>query len=214
MARETFISYKYSDAVDLRDRIIYAMGPDARFYNGERADSPNMGDLRTQTIKEKLAQMIFGSSVTIVIISPYMKDSHWIDWEIAYSLRMQGRSDITSRTNGVVGVIMEVKGSVDWFVQRRQYQDGCIARSYEEQYLYEIIRKNRSNQRIRGEQLHTCDQCRTVDQLMGSYIALVDEDAFLGDYERYIENAYEKSQKLHEYELVKRIDESATRWTF
>ncbi len=41
MVYKTFISFKYSDIVEgktnnLRDRIISAMGEDARFYNGER----------------------------------------------------------------------------------------------------------------------------------------------------------------------------------
>lgn len=32
MAHKTFISYKYSEAQELRDRIIEAMGDDASYY--------------------------------------------------------------------------------------------------------------------------------------------------------------------------------------
>ena len=44
MAHATFISYKYSESVDLRDRIINAMGEDAIYYKGENGFSPNKSD--------------------------------------------------------------------------------------------------------------------------------------------------------------------------
>lgn len=34
MAHETFISYKYSEAQDLRDKIVKALGDDAVYYKG------------------------------------------------------------------------------------------------------------------------------------------------------------------------------------
>ena len=39
MAHKTFISYKYSEATDLRDRIIEAMGDDATYYQGETSQT-------------------------------------------------------------------------------------------------------------------------------------------------------------------------------
>ena len=47
MARKTFISYKYSEAREVRDKIINALGTDAQYYMGETSDSPNMADLKT-----------------------------------------------------------------------------------------------------------------------------------------------------------------------
>lgn len=52
--------------------------------------------------------MIYNTSVTIAIISPNMDKSSWIDWEIEYSLKEIVREDKTSRTNGIVGVIMKI----------------------------------------------------------------------------------------------------------
>ena len=75
MAHKTFISYKYSESRNLRDRIICALGPDATYYNGETSESPDMSDLKTETIRKKLSDMIYATSVTIVIISPHMKES-------------------------------------------------------------------------------------------------------------------------------------------
>lgn len=87
MARETFIAYKYSEAQDLRDEIIRQLGDDASYYQGETADSPDLTDTSVENIKENLKDMIFGTSVTIVIVSPNLKSSKWVDWEIEYSLK-------------------------------------------------------------------------------------------------------------------------------
>ena len=80
MARKTFISYKYSEAQDLRDRIIDALGEDAVFYKGETSESPDLTDMSTEKIKSALADMMFDTSVTIVIVSPCMTKSKWIPW--------------------------------------------------------------------------------------------------------------------------------------
>lgn len=79
MAHKTFISYKYSEARTLRDKIIKAMGEDASYYQGETSDSPDLTDTSTENIKKNLRDMMFDTSVTIVIISPNMKQSKWID---------------------------------------------------------------------------------------------------------------------------------------
>lgn len=50
MAHKTFISYKYSEAQDLRDRIINELGDDASFYMGETSNSPDLTDTSTENI--------------------------------------------------------------------------------------------------------------------------------------------------------------------
>ena len=53
MARKTFISYKYSEAKDLRDKIVESLGEDAKYYQGETSDSPDdMSDRITEYIKK------------------------------------------------------------------------------------------------------------------------------------------------------------------
>ncbi len=65
MAHETFISYKYSDAVDVRDRIYENMGEYAKFYRGENGFSPNKSDDSDDAIWNYLKDMIWGTSVTM-----------------------------------------------------------------------------------------------------------------------------------------------------
>lgn len=201
MAHKTFISYKYSDAKGLRDRIIESLGSDATYYRGEDGYSDDLSSLKAETIKGRLKDMLFDTTVTIVIVSPEMLQSNWIDWEIEYSLREYERNGTTSHTNGVVGVVMnDWTGGTGWIKTNHNNADGCSSVSYNESKLFNIINKNRFNQ---APKKYACESCRTVNSLNGSYIALVGQDDFLADPTRYIENAYDKSQKLWNYDLWK-----------
>ncbi len=201
MAHKTFISYKYSEARDLRDKIIDSLGDDASFYQGETSESPDLTDTSTEYIKEKLKEMMYDTSVTIVIISPHIKDSQWIDWEIEYCLKNITRKNRISHTNGIVGVIMKVDGGYGWFKYTTTNLDGCSVSGYYNSKVYDIINNNRYNQKPK---IYSCDQCKCVNALTGSYIAFVEEDEFLSNPQKYINNAYEKSENdANGYDLTK-----------
>ena len=191
MAHKTFVSYKYSETKDLRDDIIEALGEDASYYKGETSDSPDLTDTSTENIKKALKDMMYDSSVTIVIISPNMKKSKWIDWEIEYSLKSITRKNRTSKTNGVVGVIMKYNGGYSWLRTESNNEDGCKSNSYDSNKLYKIINENRFNQ---SPKIYSCDKCKTVNALTGSYIALVEQEDFLANPTKYIDNAFDKSE--------------------
>lgn len=201
MARETFISYKYSEAQTLRDKIVTALGKDAVYYKGETSESPDISNTSVDNIKNNLKNMIFGTSVTIVIVSPAMIRSKWIDWEIEYSLKEYKRNSTTSRTNGIVCVVMKVNGNYDWIFSTEHHFDGCSSRITQNKYLYEIIKNNRFN--LSSDDKYSCPQCKTSDRLSGSYISLIEEDDFLINPSFYIENAHAKSQNLTSYNLHK-----------
>lgn len=201
MARKTFIAYKYSEAKTLRDRIIDKLGDDAKYYQGERAESPDLTDTSTENIKDHLKDMLFDTSVTIVIISPKLKRSKWIDWEIEYSMREYDRKGIKSRTNGIVGVVMKVNGDYDWLIITGQSSDGCNVRYFRTNLLYDIINNNRFNNLT--DDKYACNVCCTYDSLKGSYISLINEDDFLRDPSYYIDNAFDKREKLVDFKLCK-----------
>ena len=201
MAHKTFISYKYSEARNLRNSIIDALGDDAIYYQGETSTSPDLSDTSTENIKKNLTDMMYDTSVTIVIISPNMKNSNWIDWEIEYSLKNITRKGRTSHTNGVVGVIMKFNGGYSWLKTTSTNGDGCTSSSYDESKVYSIINNNRFNQ---NPKKYSCDTCKTVNALTGSYIAYVEEETFLSDPQKYIDNAYDKSENdAAGYDLTK-----------
>ena len=201
MGRKTFIAYKYSEAQDLRDTIIQKLGEDAKYYQGETAESPDLTDTSVENIKRNLKDMMFDTSVTIVVISPNMKQSKWIDWEIEYSLKEISREDKTSRTNGILGIIMNVNGGYTWLASQTVNQDGCNSRTIDNNKLYKIINENRYN--LNTSDKFTCPICKTFNQLTGSYISLIEEDIFLSNPNKYIENAFEKSRDICNYDISK-----------
>lgn len=183
MAHKTFISYKYSEARGLRDDIIAALGKDAIYYKGENVDSKDMTDLKRDTIKKNLADMMYDTSVTIVILSPNMRKSEWIGWEVSYCLKKYRRKDRTSQRNGVVAVIQKVNGGYSWL---KYNENGGV--NYYFDKIQDIISANHYNsnppKKING----------SYDALNGSYIAFIDEDNFLANPQKYIDNAYDKSE--------------------
>lgn len=191
MAHKTFLSYKWSESQDLRDRIINAMGDDAIYYKGETSDSPDLTDTSTENIKKVLRDMMYDTSVTIVILSPHMKESKWIDWELEYCLKLNTRKGRTSRRNGIVAVIQKVNGNYSWFKFQVEKSDGCKVNRYHTEKVYDIINNNRFNQ---DPPQYSCSTCKCYNALTGSYISFVEEDDFLTDIDKYIENAYNKSE--------------------
>ncbi|MBQ5557443.1 MAG: TIR domain-containing protein [Aeriscardovia sp.] len=189
------------EAQGLRDKIIDALGKDASYYQGETSDSPDLTDTSTENIKKNLRDMMYDTSVTIVILSPHMTNSKWIDWEIEYCVKNRTRKSRTSHTNGVVGVIMKVNGGYSWFEKTGTNCHGTSTVSYEMNKVFDIISSNHFNSN--PEQWH-CDKCKTYDRLKDSYISFVEEEEFLDDPQRYINNAYDKSENdAYGYDLVK-----------
>jgi len=201
VAHKTFVSYKYSEAQQSRDDILEALGSDATYYQGETADSPDLTDEATTTIKRKLTDMMYGTSVTIVVLSPNMTRSKWIDWEIEYCLKEITRSGRTSKTNGLVGVVQKVDGAYEWLATTRSNDDGCRVRTFATNRLYPIINQNRFNLRRRS---YSCPQCKTYDPLAASYMSIVYEGDFLKTPQKYIDNAFEKAENWQDFELTKR----------
>lgn len=195
MARKTFISYKYSDVVEgnsnnLRDRIIEKLGTASRFYRGEDGYSQDLTSYSANYIKTKLKEMIRDTSVTIVILSPNMKLSNWMNWEISYSLTEITRENRTSLTNGTICVVQKQPtyyGFSDGYSWMKNWNG-----EWDLSKCFEIIRQNQNNK-----------QRYSTNRLSSNYIDIVSEDAFLRDPNKYIEEAHEKA-KSGEYSISKR----------
>ena len=84
-----------------------------------------------------------------------------------------------------------MNGKYDWFKYSVKNEDGHITNNYYEEKVFGLIKANRWNQ---NPPVYSCDKCKSVDALTGSYIAYVEEDEFLEHMDKYIDNAFEKSQ--------------------
>ena len=191
MARKTFISYKYSESRELRDKIINRLGSDATYYKGENGYSKDMSSYTYLTIKEYLKKMIYDTSVTIVILSPNMKTSEWIEWEIEYSLKAISRNDRTSNTNGIVCVVK--KDPYFGYSWLKDYYG-----NWKTSNLFPIIKENRNNAKD-----------TLINAYLGfsqNYIDIITEEEFLRCPQKYIEEAYEKSRNISRYNIIKQTE--------
>jgi hypothetical protein len=133
-----------------------------------------LSDLSVEAIWERLKDRIYDSSVTIVMISPEMKEvekrdrSQWIPWEVSYSLRETAREDRTSHSNAILALVLpDRNGSYSYFIE----DNSCCAtncRTLKTDTLFKILQKNMFN-RIQ-ENSTKCGQGRVVHHGDSSYI--------------------------------------------
>ncbi len=188
MAHKIFISYKYSDVVEykgnnnLRDKIIAKLGDDAKFYKGENGYSRDVSSYTADYIKRYLKDIMYDTSVTIVILSPNMKQSKWIEWEIEYSLKSITRADRTSHPNGIIAVVQKLDGW-DGYSWLRNFNY-----NWNTYLLPDIICRNMNNKKNYW-----------AYYLSNNYIDIVTEEDFLSNPSKYIEDAYQKSKNIDSY---------------
>ena len=192
MGRKVFVSYKYADTSvapvlnsyhgyntttvrDYVDIIENRMGnTNCAYYKGER-NNQDLSYLTEDMIWEKLKDKIYDSSVTIVLISPNMREIYrydedqWIPWEISYSLRNQSRNGRISYSNALLFVILPNSyGSYSY---------------YQSSSLFKIMRDNISN----------------------NYAEVVQWNSFNSNMEYYIERAVTKKNTVSDHNIVKTI---------
>lgn len=217
MGNKIFISYKYADdtvqslrptneqnlfrfiepqpttARDYVDIIQRKLDRDGNHINKGEKDNESLADFTDETIRSKLADKIFDSSVTIVLISPNMKDywesekDQWIPWEIAYSLKNKRRSDNRSKRNAILLVILpDVYGEYEY--------------AKEDDFFFEIIQNNLHN-------LHTeYNSYKLKDNKCSkSYMLRCNWDRFISNVDAWINAAIEIKENGDKYNITTRF---------
>lgn len=221
-----FVSYKYwdSDVQSLpgygkticRDYVTeferLVAGTDD-IFNGEH-DGEDLSGLNEETIWYHLRNRIYDSSVTIVFISPNMRDKdvpdydQWIPWEISYSLSEYQRKtktgkSVTSRTNAMLAVILpDSCGRYDYFYEQLACCASSCIRLHTER-LFTIHRENMFN-RTSGQKRECGTTGDTVWLGEPSYIEAVRWREFIANYRYHVEQAIARQTQIAEYKIVKR----------
>lgn len=195
MGRQVFVSYKFSDAWRTRDEIRLLLGKEGQYYNGEKGFKPlNQAD---STIKEYLKDMIFGTSVTVVVISPQVIFSDWVDWEIRYSLRQPTRYNITSHRNGIVCVVQtqkDILGRENTFWAQNPFDNNYRKDIFPQAIVDNLQRTFPSDEN--SFLMHFFGLEKVKD-----YCVVVDEYSFRLNPSKYIEEAHRRAYD-DSYEVV------------
>lgn len=231
MGYKIFVSYKYHDdsvyplsnplnwysstrstVRDYVDRLESYFDYTSNIYKGE-SDNEDLSYLPDDVIWEKLKDRIYDSSVTIVMISPNMKEpyrserSQWIPWEVAYSLRETTRGDRTSHSNAVLAIILPDKNhNYNYFIEPFSYQRADGQWCNGEDPVFSIIRKNMNN-KWRFDSFLSLNygiyMPSTNDE---SYIPCVTWDDFILQPMRYIDCAVRRKENIANYRITTEIN--------
>ena len=226
MGRKIFVSYKYADSDvyklteeekctvrDYVDKIEEKLGESDNIYKGE-SDGEDLSDLDEDTIWEKLKDRIYDSSLTIVLISPNMKETskrdkeQWIPWEISYSLKEVSRKNkngdsVTSKTNAMIAVVLpDSNNSYSYYLEERNC---CTLKctSHHVDKLFYIIRKNKFN--YINPNTNECYNKETIWYGNCSYIQAVKWCDFMSNINIYIDKAYERQDNISNYDICKEL---------
>lgn len=232
MGYKIFVSYKYHDASvypigntsysfsslfntstarDYVDKLELYFDYTNNIYKGE-SDNEDLSYLSDNSIWEKLKDRIYDSSVTIVMISPEMKEkyrtekSQWIPWEIAYSLRETTRGDRTSHLNAILAVVLPDKNhQYNYFQTPFSYQKPDGQWHSGDDTVFSIIRKNQNNKFSYDSSFFTTKGIFPISVGEESYIPSVTWDDFIKQPMRYVELAIHRKENIYMYNLHKEV---------
>ena len=206
MATKVFISFRFSDGKEIKDELVDLFDESTEVIN--RSEDVDRSQMSEDTIQEYLYEKLKDTSVTIVLLTPeavsYRKN--WIgnydDWlydELRYSLEDRNNN----RTNGVVSVYTDdakdmILESSSHYCAHCQETKSCRTLKF----FDNLARKNMLN----IKQSYKKNPCNDLyDDSHDSYISLVSLEEFKQDYTKYIDNAKDKRDRLHEFNIYKRM---------
>ena len=228
MGHKIFVSYKYADS-DVRpfsnniflsntvrdyvDKLETYINNSDHIYKGE-SDGEDLSKLSEDTIWEKLKNRIYDSSLTIVMISPHMKEAYkkdrdqWIPWEISYSLKEVSRKNsagnyVNSASNAILAIVLPDRiNSYSYFiVDNNCCGTGC--RTLLTDTLFQILHDNMFN--IKKPDCAKCTNNRQIYHGESSYVLAVKWDDFIQNPEEYIDRAYKIQNSIEQYDVVKEL---------
>lgn len=198
---KVFISYKHSETTALRNKFAEALQQAHFLYVGETDETEDLSGKASEEIQEHIRGMIAKSQVTIIILSPQMALSNWIDTEISYSLQDFTYIDkngvkFEHKRNGIVGVLLKGEDGYNW--ARNPQGELRYGTQYDEAKFCNMVKLNRRNS---ISCTHSENIIKQYCEGTGSYISIVTEEDFLQNINKYINQAYNKSLQDTEYEI-------------
>ena len=174
-------------------------------------DGEDLSDFSNNTIASKLRDKIYDSSITIVLISPNMKDKNkkenqqWIPWEISYSLCEYGRNNRISRSNALVAIVLpDVNNSYNYCIEEKLACDSTLLK-FNDGFCFEIIAKNFFNKK---DSVHKhCNICNNIHYMEDDvhYTVHVKWCDFKFNPKKYLNLAIARRENIDLYNITKTV---------
>ena len=225
MGRNIFVSYKFADTNvqhlsrtpgngttkvrDYVDELSELINQNGHVYMGEGSDE-DLSGYSDDYIYSHLKDKIYPTTVTIVLISPNMKEhnrldkTQWVPWEIFYSIYQANRSGRVSHTNAILAVVLPDKyGSYSYMIEHKDCcPSGC--RLLHSDSLFTILQKNMFNQKDKTQL-----ECRLGDDVYTgfcSYIPMVKWCDFIQNMDSYLRQAEYTKAHIDEYRIHRSVN--------
>ncbi|MBF2754678.1 MAG: TIR domain-containing protein [Gammaproteobacteria bacterium AqS3] len=192
------------------DELIASLEETGNIYKGEE-DDEDISHLSEDQIKSKLADKLYDTSITVVLISRGMKEflakekKQWIPWEVSYSLKEITRKEQTSRTNAVLAVVLpDSNGSYDYYLEEKTCSY-CHCTTLHTGFLFKILSENMFN--AKEPKYNDCDNHGFQKVYIGEscYILSVKWDAFINNQNEYLNRAVKIKENIDDYNITKEI---------
>lgn len=240
MGHKIFISYKYyDDSVcqhidhqlfrdsfsqraltprDYVDVLAKYLDEHSPHYCKAEEDGNDLSDLSDDQIWEILKDKIYDSTLTIVLVSPNMREPYleekdqWIPWEIKYSLDQNVRHNVNgepikSSTNAMLAIVLpDRNGKYDYYFENKTCcSTGCRLNHIDK--LFKIMKNNTFN--YKGDDIS--ENCRIGDKIWhGKYHSYIpfykwEEINTKEKIEKAIELSYEIQSMRDKYNISHEI---------
>lgn len=229
MGHKIFVSYKYHDSNVLKitnnfnqtdtvrdyvDKLEEYFDKTDDIYKGE-SDNEDLSKLTEDQIWSQLKDRIYDSTLTIVMISPNMKEykperDQWIPWEVSYSLKEVSRKNIsgnmvTSASNAIIALVLPDRyGSYSYYITDNK----CCAETCKTLHtnrLFSILSDNMFNKK--EPDCKKCENNSVIHYGESSYILSVKWQDFVKDPKQYIDRAIKIQNSIEQYNVVKELEQ-------
>ena len=226
MGKKIFVSYKYSDSsvyplaraplyTTVRHYVdeLQELLTEGDHINKGEADGEDLSDFKDSTIESSLRDKIYDSSVTVILISPNMKETwsaesnQWIPWEVSYSLKEHSRNRRTSGSNALLAVVLpDASNSYEYYLKQSKcttctFDNGCTTHMTDR--LFQILRDNTFN--AKDPSTTDCGTHSKTYSGEASYMTSVRWDSFKVNVGGCIDRAIRINDDIDSYTITKEI---------
>lgn len=222
---KVFISYKYGDTsvYQIPNRKVEEYGmTTARNYvdiiqdnfehmshiNKGEKDGEDLSNFKNETIASKLRDKIYDSKVTIILISPEMRDmaknedDQWIPWEIRYSLRESSREGRTSHRNAILGIVLPDRFCNYSYAITENHCCSCSCVNYPLTNSFAILKSLVFN-RQEPELKRDCVKSERVLLYPHSYMHIIKWSSFIYNIDNCLDEAVKISECYCKWDMPK-----------